>query len=498
MITMRAALFVLRTGWPQFNSTDLAQASTSYLLPYLGAALLAVLPANQAILALSLLGILATLSVLLTVLLAAHTRLWGSFLAALLLLTSTVGFSGHGWDHVYQSPLIVAGCLLALQPRWTNATGLAAAVLLFLGCAMRPDGALIAAAALLGRLLGGGASQRRPAWLAASAFLLLSLGMLAINHAVFGHFTPTTSRLKLGAAGQIGGIADYFIRNAVVSYSAMTAALILLAILWLNRARLDRTALVITGGCGLTLAYAILASDAFGGFRMAWTPACVLALVAARRLDPPLQVISPPSTTLALTALLLVACLSFPGQITDRIRALRQVSPGSETAQQYLLARWIDTYLSPSDGAIGWYQLGTAFFLPRFEAADFLGKADEAIAALPPHPGQLVGHNKWDVATTMAKWRPQAILHPWAGDLAIGGERRLRTLQHARDQLALNNYTAHTLVDPAVRAAYLACRPADAPDSLAWGLLLRRDLAASHADALRCLPLAPGPSSATR
>lgn len=516
MITMRSALFVLRQGAPVFNSGDLAQASTSYLLPYLAAALLAVLPANLALLSLSLLGLLATLTTLLIILLAAPQRLWGSMIAGLLLLTGTATqFSAMGWDHVYQAPVLLLGCWLVLRGGAGLAGAIATPLLLALGCALRPDAGLIAVSALAacwlppgaavqdpqangagpghhrGRQAGSGRQRRRLALISSSLFVVVAGAVLALNQYQFGHLTPTTSRLKLGAATDVGGILSYLIDQALLSYSALSAALILAGVLWLQRARLDRRALLIAGGCGLTLLYTVITSDVFGGFRMAWTPACVLALIASHRCGPELRVSGHAPSSLVLVGILLFAGLSFPPRLLDRIKAQRQFAPGSETAQQYVLSRWIDQRLRPADGAIGWYQLGTAFELPRFAAADFLGKADEAIATLPPHRGQAVGHNKWDIGITLEKWHPQAIVHAWAGDLAEAGARRQRTIEHARRQLALNAYTAQTLHHPQVRADYLACLPRPLAGQLAWGLLVRRDVAAREADQLVCQPIPP-------
>jgi hypothetical protein len=378
------------------------------------------------------------------------------------------------------------------------AGAIAAPLLLALGCALRPDAGLIAVSALAatwlapgsaGPATGSPAAGRSRALLSSVLFLALSGTMLALNQHQFGHLTPTTSRLKLGAVTDIGAILSYLLDQAVLSYSALSAALILAGVIWLQRARLDRRALLIVLGCGLTLLYTVITSDVFGGFRMAWTPACVLALIASQRCGPELRLSGHAPSSLVLVGILLFAGLSFPPRLLDRIKAQRQFAPGSETAQQYVLARWIGQQLSPADGAIGWYQLGTAFELPQFAAADFLGKADEAIANLPPHRGQAVGHNKWDIGLTLNKWHPQAIVHAWAGDLSEPGPRRERTIGHARRQLALNAYTAQTLHHPEVREQYLACLPRPLAGQLAWGLLLRRDLAARHADQLVCQPI---------
>jgi len=502
MITLRSALFVLRQGWPLFNPGDVAQASTSYLLPYLAAGLLALLPGSGALLALSLLGLLASLVSLAAVLLAARNLLWGAFLATLLALTSTLSlYAAQGWDHVYQTPFLLAGVALALRGRpGSRLQALLLGLTLLVGCALRPDGGLIALACLAAWWLRarGGSGESLGRWLAPAAFLLPGAALLLANRMVFGHLTPTTSRLKIGAVTGLGPLLRYVADNALLSWSAMSCGLVLLLLLLNQRRQLNLPTRLVVAGAALSLLYAVLARDVFGGFRMAWTPACCLALVAALALDPPLAVRTPAPVPLALAGLFLVACISFPPQLLGRLKGQRQFAPASETAQQYELARWIDGQLNPADGAIGWYQLGTAFYLPRFAAADFLGKADEAIATLPPHRGQAVGHNKWDIALTLRKWQPQAIVHAWAGDLAAPGEPRTRTLAHAAREYANGAYYAHTLYDPAVRNGYQACVPRDRSGSGGWGLLLRNDLAERHGAALQCLPLTDLPGVAPR
>jgi hypothetical protein len=148
----------------------------------------------------------------------------------------------------------------------------------------------------------------------------------------------------------------------------------------------------------------------------------------------------------------------------------------SPTAQQYVIAKWIDENLRPSDGSIGFFFLGVSYDLPRFEIADVLGKADESIATSNVKWGP-PGHNKWDIDKTLAKWKPQAIVPAGPSDPTLP-ETRENSRRHAPD----------LLLNDRISKEFTYCY---VPDSVAgvsdkWGFFLRKDIAALHLDQLRC------------
>ncbi len=59
MVTVRSGEMLLQTGEPAFNTSDSDQAATSYLAPYIAAALIAILPFNIAVMAFGLVGFAA-------------------------------------------------------------------------------------------------------------------------------------------------------------------------------------------------------------------------------------------------------------------------------------------------------------------------------------------------------------------------------------------------------------------------------------------------------
>jgi hypothetical protein len=149
----------------------------------------------------------------------------------------------------------------------------------------------------------------------------------------------------------------------------------------------------------------------------------------------------------------------------------------SKTAQQFFISQWMAKNLSPTDGPIGFFVLGVSYDLPRFEIADFNGKADELIATLKARHGGMPGHNKWDVSKTLDKWNPQAIM-PGGPIDPTRPETRANSLTHA----------PYLLSNSKIVGEYAYCY---VPDSAAgmpdkWGFYVRRDIATRHLDQLRC------------
>jgi len=148
----------------------------------------------------------------------------------------------------------------------------------------------------------------------------------------------------------------------------------------------------------------------------------------------------------------------------------------SAVAQQYVIAHWINTNLHPEDGALGFFYLGVSYDLPSFEIADFLGKADEAIATLKAQQGP-PGHNKWDLDRTLTKWKPQAIVPPGPIDPNLPDTRE-NSYRHSPN-LLLNSRIVNGF-----QYCYVPAREFGVVDK--WGFFLRDDIAVQHANQLRC------------
>lgn len=506
MISLRSGYVLLRTGIPAFNQHDIAQPSTSYIAPYLFALLLKFLPENFAVLAYAFLGFLAVVSTVTILCIVSRSVLNAAILSAGLLLTSTnLGFALNGWDHLFQGTCLAGATALVCTRPGRRSTLPLTALCLALGALFRPDGIIICASLLLALYLLT-TRKRECLFLAVAPFVLLVCSMLWLNYDQFGHLTPTTSRLKLGAAPTLIYSIKYFLSNAVLSYSALTLFLVLGGVLFVWRKALLSPALqFVLGATALTAVIAAYNSDVFAGARMFWVPACVLAILLAAN-GPPLLALSKEDGDAGsilnepcararpwLSMGCFGVCLVLFGVVTtgliDRVlkaRILAENITSSATAQQFLIAQWIDRNLDPADGAIGLFYLGVAYHLPRFEAADFLGKADEMIAATPVKWGP-PGHNKWDFSKTLRKWNPQLIIPAAASDPSLPG--RIIWAAGAVSERSDFGFLPALILDKKTEAAYAYCylplseqRVADA-----FGFFLRRDIVERHKLNLTCV-----------
>ena len=492
MVTVRSGEMILQTGEPAFNPSDSAQAATSYLAPYIVAALIAILPFNIAVMAFGLLGFAAVVGTYVIIAWKAQSLINAAILVAALALTVTnVEFALTGWDHLLQGFLLAGAVALSLSPPLGRRRLLTISVLTGLAVLARPDGALIAAGVLTVSFLTTGREWRRAVVPLIAPMGVLMGVFLLLNFVQFGFLTPTTARLKAGAAPSVSYMWDYLYANGVVTYTAASLIVILTvvsAIAW-KRIRSVQVGLIM-GSALITAAVAAVNSDFFPGARMFWTPAVVMAtalavtLPAIFRAGPALPLndsghISTGWSRNAERMLVagVVGAVFLGGAVVGLERAVvsKEALAGSRTAEQFLATEWINANLDPSEGAIGVFFAGEAAHLPNFEAADFLGKGDESVATLEPQWGP-PGHNKWDIDLTLDKWRPQAILStidqdPRAPESdAIASEWRDRQWTHG--------YLADLITNETIRSDYRYCRvidPAGFVDS-SVDLLLRIDV----------------------
>ncbi|MEO6805759.1 MAG: hypothetical protein ABI286_08335 [Edaphobacter sp.] len=376
--------------------------------------------------------------------------------------------------------------------------------LLVLGTLFRPDGLLISLG-ILAVLFLSSSSARQFILFGAAPYILLAGAAFALNLHQFGHLTPTTARLKLGAAPSLGYIFKYIVANGILSYSALTLLVMLTVFYFVfSRTMPGAKGLIVISCCLVTAAIALYNSDYLSGARMIWSPVCVLAVLIAvsspalfpsskHRLKELLDV-SPiyrrqPSASpspyakagsrafLAFMAIVVIGSLASLIAQRHKNAVISQNSfYEAARAQQFFIAQWIASNLAPSDGSIGFFYLGVSYDLPRFEIADFNGVADESIATRKARNG-MPGHNKWDVSTTLDKWNPQAIVPAGPID-PTRPETRANSLTHAPYLLSNSKITGEY--------AYCYVPDSDAGMRDKWGFYLRKDIAARHLDQLRC------------
>jgi hypothetical protein len=506
MISLRAGYMLRDTGRPTFNRTDLAQPSTSYVAPYLFAALLKVLPDNFAIAAYALLGLLAVGATAGCLFYFSKSSLNAAVLIAALLVTQTnFHFSLNGWDHLIQGLLMAFATGLVLRGATGRFDAFIASIVIALGCLVRPDGAIIGASLLFVLYLTL-PDIRRFLLQALLPFCLVVFGTLWLNHLQFGHFTPTTAWLKVGAAPSLGYIVKYVLVNGIVSYTTLTFLALIGVFFFLFRSVLaDRRSVVISAACLATALFALYNSDVFPGARMLWMPASVMAVTlsvlappffetGAARLEglfrvSPIYGRMPKAVSVQKLATMFglvvgLLAISADGFLRQAVVTADKVR-GSQTAQQYVIMSWIRDHLTPTDGAIGLFYLGLGYHIPRFEVADFLGKADEAIADTrikwgPP------GHNKWDIDLTLDKWNPQAIVPAAPSDPnKPGALEEARKVVSARRSFA---FVSELMINDRIAKFYRYCYVPgpQAEISDEWGFFVRADIVDRFRGSLRC------------
>lgn len=502
MVTLRSGEILLETGAPAFNRTDLAQAATSYLAPYVYAAFSVILPSNFAVAAFAFAGFGAVVTTFALIVATARSLINGTILVTALALSVTnLEFALNGWDHLLQGVLLAAAVVLALNRPPTTGRLIAISLLAAGGSLARPDGVILAAAVLWVAMVRSGLPRKRALLPLLVPFAVVVGGMLALNYLQFGYLTPTTARLKAGAAPSMTYILDYLMASSIGSYTALTLLIVLLVCVVLFRRVLPLgTVLPLAAAALVTAIIAVVNSDFFPGARMFWVPAVVLAVTLGMalpgivRTGPAFPTDDEGRITTRLTpraewaATIVVLVIALGASMAMGLRGAvvsKEALGGSRTAQQFLATQWANATLAPDDGSVGVFFAGEAFHVLDFEAADFLGKADEMIATTAPQWGP-PGHNKWDIEATLEKWRPQLILptidqdplDPESDAIAADWRANLRT----------HGYVADLITSPTIRADYSYCRVADPTGrtDATVDVLLRNDVAERLAGQVTC------------
>ncbi len=513
MISLRAGYILNETGIPAFNRNDIAQPSTSYLIPYIYGALLKVMSNSIATITFSVLGFLSVLIVFITLILTSKSLSNGLILVAALCLTTTHSlYVLNGWDHLFQSAFLCVGTALILKSKNTAFTYLVAATCLAIGTFARPDGIIISCFLMLSAYFLNQSRFRVSLSLVLPFIVLIAAGLI-INFLQFSEFTPTTARLKIGASPSIAYSTAYLLRNAVLSFSSITI-IVLLLVLYLTQRHLwsNRALIPIFIGCSLVSLFAFINSDVFEGGRMFWTSACVMA-VALTGSAPKLvnlnlenlnkivsfshdykkiSFFSKLSGKFYALIFIFLITLSIIFSISEKINnsLVRENSYNpSSTAQIYRIVKWIEKNLNIEDGGVGMFYLGVAYHLPNFEVADFGGKADEMIARTKVRWGP-PGHNKWDINKTLTKWNLQVII-PAANSDPSNKDAMKRAKFNLKNKINSYGFIPDLMLNKKVAENFVYCyiknqKTIRSKDK--WGFFLRRDLVSNHIKNLSCVP----------
>jgi hypothetical protein len=513
MISLRAGEMFEEVGYPGFNRTDRAQPSTSYLAPYLYAVLRTFLSEYHAVWVYAVLGLLCTSLTLAVIARTGTARINALILVLGVGLTTTNAlYALLGWDHLFQGLFLVLAASLVLKrdagPHQSVLTG----ILLALGSLFRPDGILIACGIAATAFLK---ARRRPLRMLglAGPFLGIVGFFLVLHYLEFGYLTPTTTRLKVGGAPDLEYAVLYWLRYSFLEFSIITMSMVLLVLCWVYRRTLvEQGVLPILAGCMATFVIAVINSDYFPGGRMFWSTACVLSVVVGSslpsfaRLDlgelrealPSSPLSGWPSaarltTKVAVVLVALGVSLELGRRYTGAVEARiedsiidHETRMRSAPAEHYVLVDWIRRNLTPEDGAIGYFYLGVSYHLPEFEAADFLGKADEMIALRPPSRPGVPGHNKWDIDGTLRKWDPQVIITTYNADVSLP-ETAARVECYAQPG-APHAYFAELVGNRVIATTYSYCylKAGQGVAEDLWGFFVREDIVGGHLQQLDC------------
>ncbi|NVZ50065.1 hypothetical protein HX792_06950 [Pseudomonas sp. B6002] len=510
MISLRSGYMIRETGIPSFNRSDKAQPSTSYIAPYVYAALSGFFSGNVATLLYAVLGLMAVFFTFLIILKNSSSLINAGLMVFLLALSKTnLEFALNGWDHLFQALFLCFAVVVALKNQQTALSLLILSVVLSMGALYRPDGLLIALGIILAAMpvCENNKINVNKALLLIVPFVLVVGVVVYLNYKYFGYVTPTTARLKLGASPGLLYSFKYFLVNGFLSFSSITFIFVVSAFFVLMRKVIsfDYRVYAIISSVALTLLITFFNSDVFPGARLYWVSATVLATLFALlsprvfRFDLKGIVVLNADTPnqkhikylLGLIFTLFFVLTLVKGSVNaiydnvEKGTITSKNSYDSYTGQQYLITKWIKANLSPSDGAIGFYWLGLAYHLPEFEAADFLGKADEVIAQSPVRWGP-PGHNKWNEEVTLKKWNPQVIIPPGNTDPTRDGMTEYA--QKAMSDRVPYAFAPSLIVNKSVNENYLYCYldNGDLPYKDTWGFLVRKDIYLKQRDKLIC------------
>jgi len=500
MISLRAGSELLISGRPAFNTIDVAQPSTSYLSPYIFAPLRAIFGNNLSVAVFAIIGFFAVGLTMALIIYFSRSLLNAILLVLFLTFTTTnLIFSLNGWDHIFQGLFLSGSLIVAFKTTNSRPGLLVQSFLLVLAVVARPDGIFLAVA-IFGITLYRNRDLKLTLIFGIIPFAALGGLIAVLNQIQFGHFTPTTARLKIGASPSNSFAWNYFVENTLLSFSVLSViAILVIWLMLLSETRTFDSYFLLTGAL-LTVVIALVNSDFFEGARMAWSPAVMLATLISLK-SPSLLVFGQSyqqlmdtwtvgikgfaSSVVALTILSALCLVTFAAGFSGSLaRSGNDVE--SKYYQNFKLASWLEANLDPELGPVGLFFAGMSYYLPSFEVADFLGKGDELIAGTPAKWGP-PGHNKWNVDLTLSKWNPQIIVP--ALELDPSDPKVVSDLQNWIDIKADHGYVPEFALSESVNADFAWCAAMDLRNGGSVEMstvLVRRDLLSDYGDLFLC------------
>ena len=154
MITLRAGYKIKDVGFPAFNDTDTAQASTSYIAPYIFAGLEYIIKDNFAVIIYAILGIISVFFTFFIIMLYSKSITNAVLMVSILTFSSTnLIYTLNGWDHLFQALFLALSLVIVLNNEYSKKTMPLLAIFLAFGTLFRPDGILIALSIIIFAIL---------------------------------------------------------------------------------------------------------------------------------------------------------------------------------------------------------------------------------------------------------------------------------------------------------------------------------------------------------
>jgi hypothetical protein len=305
------------------------------------------------------------------------------------------------------------------------------------------------AALALGRSRSGAPRRGLPVAAYAAAALLPPLCHLVLRHAIYGRWLPNAYHLK------VAGVAPSFLLLGGVRYAGgfllqhgpLVVASVYAAIKGYATG---------AGRCllGLLLAIGgvlITGGDIFPGFRFFAPFVPLLALLSFVVVDRTVAGAG------ARAALALALCLLGSSvQVAARQSLDELLVDGNGGPEPSLLvALALRDHTSPA-ARVAVHAAGMIPYFSHRHAIDVLGKTDAHVAALPPHPGEPIGHNKYDAAYSLGEQGADVVALLWFPAAADGCQPAIAPFlapwvaQIVRSEVFQRQYCMHKVVVPGV------------------------------------------------
>lgn len=412
MITLRVAQNIATGNGPYFNPGEQVAANTSLFYPYMLSPLMDRDSPSAAIGRVQALSLLFTFASFCAVAFLPRNRSVAIAACVAMPVTSSVlTYASSGWEHVPQMLFATVGLILLWNADDDKLLTVCTYTLPIFGFAflLRPDTLAMLMPLLLVSAYLGLRGQSLKLGFSIGLTVAIVLSYFVLHYKLYGDVVPNTYYLKVGALSSPlrDGVRYFFNTFQDGGNAAPIVAMFSVCVLsGLKTLRTgQRLALI---ACATFVCYIVyVGGDVFPGgrFLLAITPFATVAWM-----DSVKNAMGQGGRLATAVATIVGLCLTISIVRYSMLRVPEVVSAGSaplslpdDVEKQLSLISVIRERLEPSDGQIGLFHLGTlAYYLPEYQFADFLGKADPHIARMKPKAGR-AGHNKWDFDFTLTR-----------------------------------------------------------------------------------------------